>query len=65
MNTSSLSGGSCRGVMWGIACCWVGVVTSWLFLGLGASIMVVVPWNAFAVPALVTLGFQMLARRRR
>ena len=51
-------------ILWAIACCWLAVGGNYLLLELGLTAAYLVPFDLFAVPLLVTLGFRLLRRRR-
>ena len=50
------------GVLWGIACCWLAVLSNLALLAFAVPIAYVVPWTLFGVPLLVTL---LIAAARR
>ena len=50
-------------MLWAIACCWLAVWGNYLLLYFGVTVFYIVPIDAFAVPAAVTVLFWILRRR--
>ncbi len=50
------------GVVWGILCCWLGVLLNLAFVRAEVSPFVIVPCDLFVVPGLVTAGLWLSAR---
>jgi len=49
-------------VLWAIGCCWVGVCGNYLLIAAGLTASYIVPFDLFAVPALVTAAFRLVRR---
>jgi hypothetical protein len=49
-------------VLWGILCCWCGVLLSCALIWAGTAIEYVVPLSLFGTPAMVTLLIWLLSR---
>ena len=51
------------GVLWGVLCCWLAVLSNFALLAMGVTIFYIVPWNIFGVPLAVT-GLMWAVSRR-
>lgn len=49
-------------VLWAITCCWLAVGGNYLLIAFGLKAAWIVPFDLFAVPALVTAAFRLLRR---
>jgi hypothetical protein len=61
----ALRGGDLGAALWAIACCWAAVWGNYLLLAMGLQAAAIVPFDLFAVPALVSLAFWTVGRLRR
>jgi hypothetical protein len=48
--------------LWAIACCWLAVGGNYLLIAFGLKAAWIVPFDLFAVPALMTAVFWLLRR---
>jgi hypothetical protein len=52
-------------ILWAAACCWLAVGGNYLLIAMGLTAAYIVPFDLFAVPAIVSAAFWAARRRRR